>query len=152
VPFWRRPLRRPTLPQLGAGLGWACALALAVILIAPGPPSTQPVQPRVAVDTGPSCAVVSSSVEQLARDQIPVERARELWRHLVHCDDCFDAYRQAWQAVHRSAQRAAIPQGRGAAIIPGGLQVETASASGGYRLAALPGHRAPLLHRSALDR
>jgi hypothetical protein len=106
-PGWRSALNWPRLPRLAPALGWGVAGLLAFMLLVPtlrGSRSEPPARlARQQVDRGPSCSVVSRAVVRLARNQVPVDEARTLWRHLVHCDHCFDGYRQAWRAANRAA-------------------------------------------------
>jgi hypothetical protein len=89
------------LARLLPALGWACALLLAIILILPhGAPARDTEPPD------PGHAAVLASLKELVRGEVPAERARELWAHLVHCDMCFAEYRKKWQSLRGNTGKA----------------------------------------------
>jgi hypothetical protein len=86
-------------PQLVGGLGWACALVLAVLLLVP---RTAP--PRTVAQLPLTHSEVHNSVPALLRNEVPVDHARLMWAHLVGCDACFSVYRREWKAFHGMAE------------------------------------------------
>lgn len=91
-PRWLR------FPQVIGGLGWACAVLLAVLLVVPR--ST----PRTGTPRLPlSHSEVHNGVGALIRNQVPLEHTRLMWAHLVGCDACFGVYQQKWREFHGMA-------------------------------------------------
>jgi hypothetical protein len=87
----------PLFTRLSPVLGWACALLLAVVLVISRMAPARDAQPP-----DPGHAAVLASLKELARSEVPAERARELWTHLVHCDMCFAEYRKTWESMRGS--------------------------------------------------
>jgi hypothetical protein len=86
-------LGRRRLPQLVGGLGWACAVVLAVLLFMPHSTPRAGTLPL-------SHAEVHNAVPALIRNQVPLDRTRLMWAHLVGCDACFSVYQKQWRQFH----------------------------------------------------